>query len=65
MARASPVQYKMYFRVSFEIVIRGHHVYKQSLKPEINQVLNCEEDKGATMLFIVSKRASHVALEKL
>ena len=47
MARASPVQYKMYYRVSFETVIRGHHVYKQSWKPEINQVLHREEDKRA------------------
>lgn len=37
----------MYYRVSFETVIRGHHVYKQSWKPKINQVLHCEEDKRA------------------
>ena len=37
----------MYYRVSFKTVIRGHHVYKQSWKPEINQVLHCKEDKRA------------------
>ena len=37
MARPSPVQYNMSYRVSFETVIRGHHVYKLSWKLKINQ----------------------------
>ena len=47
MARASPIEYKMYYRVSFETVIRGHHVYKYTWTPQINQVLQCEEDTRA------------------
>ena len=37
----------MYYRVSFETVIRGHHVCKQLWKPEINEILHCKEDKRA------------------
>ena len=37
----------MYYRVSIETVTRGHYVYKQSRKPELNQVLHCKEDKRA------------------
>ena len=47
MARASPIEYKMYYRVSFETVIRGHHVYKYMWTPKINEVLQCEEDTRA------------------
>lgn len=47
MARASPIEYKMYYRVSFETVIRGHHVYKYTWTPKINEVLQCEEDTRA------------------
>lgn len=47
MARAFSVQYRMYYRVSSETVIRGHHEHKQLCKPKINQVLHCKEDKRA------------------
>ena len=47
MARALPIEYKMYYRVSFETVIGGHHVYKYTWTPQINQVLQCEEDTHA------------------
>ena len=47
MARASPIAFKMYFKAHFETVIRGHHVYKQTWTPVINQVLQCEKDGRA------------------
>ena len=47
MARALPIEYKMYYRVSFETVIRGHRVYKYTWNPQINQVLQCKEDTRA------------------
>ena len=47
MARPSPVQYNMSYRVSFETVIRGHHVYKLSWKLKINQVIHYKEDERA------------------
>ena len=34
----SPIEFKMYFKVHFETVIRGHHVYKHTWTPVINQV---------------------------
>ena len=47
MARASPIEFKMYFKVHFETVIRGHHVYKHTWTPVIDQVLQCEKDNRA------------------
>ena len=47
MARASPIQFKMYFKVHFETVIRRHHVYKHTWTPVIDQVLQCEKDSRA------------------
>ena len=37
----------MYFKVHFETVIRGHHVYKHTWTPVIDQVLQCEKDNCA------------------
>lgn len=47
MARASPIEFKMYFKVNFETVIRGHHVYKHTWTPVMDQVLECEQDTRA------------------
>ena len=47
MARASPIEFKMYFKVHFETVIRGHHVYKHTWTPVIDQVLQSEKDRRA------------------
>ena len=38
---------KMYFKVHFETVIRGHHVYKHTWTPVIDQVLPSEKDNRA------------------
>ena len=47
MARASPIEFKMYFKVYFETLFRGHHVYKHTWTPIIDQVLQCEKDSRA------------------
>jgi len=47
MARESPVEFKMYFKIHFETVIRGHHVYKHTWTPVLDEVLECEEDTRA------------------
>ena len=47
MARESPVEFKMYFKIHFETVIRGHQVYKRTWTPIFDQVLECEQDTRA------------------
>ena len=47
MARGLSVEFKMYFKVDFETVIRGHHVYKSVWSPVIDQVLECKPDTRA------------------
>ena len=47
MARSLPMEFKMYFKVDFETVIRGHHVYKSVWSPVIDQVLECKRDMRA------------------
>ena len=47
MARGLSVEFKMYFKVDFETVIRGHHVYKSVWSPVIDQVLECKPDMRA------------------
>ena len=37
----------MYFKVHFETVLTGHHVYKHTWTPVIDQVLQCEKDSRA------------------
>lgn len=44
MARAVSVEFNMYFKVDFETVIRGHHVYKSTWTPMMDQELECEQD---------------------
>ncbi|CAH3162368.1 unnamed protein product [Porites lobata] len=39
MARAVSVEFNMYFKVDFETVIRGHHVYKSTWTPMMDQEL--------------------------
>ena len=34
----------MYFKVDFDTIIRGHHVYKSVWTPVLDEVLECEED---------------------
>ena len=47
MARGLPVQFKMYFKVEFETIIRGHHVYKGAWSPVMDQLLECKPDTCA------------------
>ena len=47
MARAMPVEFKMYFKVDFDTIIRGHHVYKSVWTPKTHEILECEKDTRA------------------
>ena len=44
MARIRPVDFEMVYKLNFETVIRGHHVYKAVWSPEIGKKLECYED---------------------
>ena len=44
MARTDTVGFKMVYKLAFETVIRGHHVYKATWTPEIGEQLVCHED---------------------
>ena len=44
MARIRPVDFEMVYKLNFETVIRGHHVYKAVWGPEIGEKLECYED---------------------
>ena len=41
-----PVEFKMYFKVDFDTVIRGHHVYKTVWTPVVDEVLECEDTRA-------------------
>ena len=47
LARALPVEFKMNFKVEYETVIRGHHVYKGVWTPFMNETLECNKDTRA------------------
>lgn len=47
MARAMPVEFKMYFKVEFDTIIRGSHVYKSVWTPVVDEILECEKDTRA------------------
>ena len=76
MARSLPVEFKMYFKVDFETVIRGHHVYKSVWSPVMDQVFDCkrdtraeaqEHDSTAIGVYLISNQkemlAGHVRIE--
>ena len=44
MARTSGVEFQIIYKLSFESVIRGHHVYKTTWTPKGNDELECHED---------------------
>ena len=44
MARIHPVDFEMAYKLKFESVIRGHHVYKAVWNPEVGEKLECYED---------------------
>ena len=65
MARALSVEFKMYFKVNFETVVRGHHVYKSVWTPVMDQELECahdtrdeakEHDVNAIRVYLVNKQ---------
>ena len=60
----------MYFKVDFETVIRGHHVYKSVWSPVMGQVLGCkrdihaeaqEDDSNAIGAYIISNQKETLA----
>lgn len=44
MARAVPVEFRMCFKVDFDMAIRGHHVCKSVWTPIVDEILECEMD---------------------
>lgn len=44
MARQRRVEFTMEYRIAFECVIRGHHIYKDTWNPVIGEILNCRSD---------------------
>ena len=42
MARTAPVC--MYYQIQFETAIRGHHIFKNVLLPQIGHCLICKKD---------------------
>ena len=44
MARALPVEFKMNFKVEYETVIRGYHVYKCVWTPVMDEKLEGNKD---------------------
>ena len=44
MARATPVEFKMHFKVDFDTVIRGHHVHKSVWMAVVDEMLQCGRD---------------------
>lgn len=44
MARCVPAKFEMFYKVDFETVIRGHHVYKSVWKPYNGETLSCMKD---------------------
>ena len=76
MARSLPVEFKMYYKVDFMTVIRGHHGYKSVWSPVMSRVLGCkrdvcaeaqEHDSNAIGAYIISNQketlAGHVSIE--
>lgn len=70
MARSLPVEFKMYFKVDFETVIRGHYVYKSVWSPVMDQVLECkrdmcakaqEHDSNAVGVYLISNQREMLA----
>ena len=44
MARTDAVDFEMVYKLTFESVIRGHHVYKATWNPEVGEQLECQKD---------------------
>ena len=38
---------KTYFKVGFDTIIQGHHVYKSVWTPVVDEILECEKDTRA------------------
>ena len=44
MPRTAIVNFEMFYKVEFTCAIRGHHVYKRSWAPVLNEKLDCKKD---------------------
>ena len=43
MVRAVPVEFDMVYKIHFESIIRGYHVYSSIWTPELGETLECHE----------------------
>ena len=69
MARLRRVEFTMEYRIAFECVIRGHHIYKDTWNPVIGEILNCRSnprveaiqyDSNALGLYKEVERVEHL-----
>ena len=44
MARIRPVDFEIVYKLNFDTVTRGHHMYKAVWSPEIGEKVECYED---------------------
>ena len=44
MPRATPVEFKIYFKVDFDMVIRGHYAQKSVWRSVVDEMLQCGQD---------------------
>ena len=44
MSRTTIINFEMFYKVEFACAVRGHHVYKTSWTPVLNEGLSCKKD---------------------
>ena len=44
MSGVTIINFKMLYKIEFTCAVRGHHVYKTSWTPVLNEKLNCKKD---------------------
>ena len=72
MARLNRVEFQMHFKVQFNSVVRGHHIYKDVWIPKIGEILEAKKDtreevvandKYAIGLYKADKLVGHIPIE--
>ena len=72
MARLNRVEFQMRFKVQFNSVVRGHHIYKDDWTPKIGEILEAKKDtreevvandKYAIGLYKGDKLVGHIPIE--
>ena len=50
MSRKEIINYKMLYKIEFTCGVRGHHVYKTTWTPVLNEKLDCKKDNREVAL---------------